>query len=793
MSKSVEVKRRKYCFTRAQKISILNELNIKGVNLSELARKYQINSVVLYRWRKRMEMDMDMDMEFKHCKSLKGKLGLLFKCLNINRWILFGPLFLIVFFTMVPAEAKDEGSFHICYFSLNNEKEFTEMERFTKKLNEHSSYPITIAEYMTERGDPEESFLKMVETGERCDGLVISGHHTGSFGGERVHGSLGIDFLEKLSCDERYGDWFNHIKAVWLQGCRTLGTGDIVPDAEEVSADYHTRRVGEMLDVDHLEQSFADLNVEFSATLDQDNPLSSRYLRVFPGANIFGWTETAPGKLVGSQYSVPFHIAHLAKRLDEEDRFPSEGPLERRWTEESALKYRESLISILDGGEQCGPEEVLGAWKSHGEVTDQSTGYGFLNPDLQAYPALLRTDDEILKQARLYDCLLKNSEGEKLLEVLDQILRSPIFIRYTYNSLLNRLQAFRGKDDEEYSGPFYSPGIAKVDKDIYLKMIEKLKSNPEMNAFLSEKLTSRSLGILRKIDYYAFYEEIYGKQDQIRAVILSKAQENFSQIPSHSRDEVDYKRTLFRSLAKHGYLKNEQGKVLLKRVMEDPSRLLRRSAAWEMRRFEEEAFSFVQVAMKSSNPYLRASAVLLAGFIYHGKMPKAEAVSKGIIEKGLKDVVEVRVAVVETAVFLAEEGEKLWRVFWELAGDSDEEVLAALMYDFDVVVEVIKVEQILPLLAKVWDHLDDEFIREEIVGDVLEDIIMDQIEFEDSLPLFEKLLSDRSWYVREEAIYILGYIDDPALLPFLREILDDPDLRLQKEEISDIEDIIESF
>ena len=40
MGKSLKVKRR--YFTKAQKISILNELNIKGVSLSELARKYQM-------------------------------------------------------------------------------------------------------------------------------------------------------------------------------------------------------------------------------------------------------------------------------------------------------------------------------------------------------------------------------------------------------------------------------------------------------------------------------------------------------------------------------------------------------------------------------------------------------------------------------------------------------------------------------------------------------------------------------------------------------------------------------
>lgn len=51
-----KVKRR--YFTKAQKISILNELSISGVSLSELSRKYQISSVVLYKWRKRMEMEI---------------------------------------------------------------------------------------------------------------------------------------------------------------------------------------------------------------------------------------------------------------------------------------------------------------------------------------------------------------------------------------------------------------------------------------------------------------------------------------------------------------------------------------------------------------------------------------------------------------------------------------------------------------------------------------------------------------------------------------------------------------
>ena len=74
----------------------------------------------------------------------------------------------------------------ICYFSLNNEKEFHEMKRFTTQLNRFSKRKIKVVEFLTENGDVESAFKKMTMSGVKCDGLVISGHHTGSFGGKRA-------------------------------------------------------------------------------------------------------------------------------------------------------------------------------------------------------------------------------------------------------------------------------------------------------------------------------------------------------------------------------------------------------------------------------------------------------------------------------------------------------------------------------------------------------------------------------------------------------------------------------
>ena len=84
MGKSLKVKRR--YFTKAQKISILNELNISGVSLSELSRKYQISSVVLYKWRKKMDREITA--------SIPSPQSLFFKIVN-------SILFFSVFFSLI--------------------------------------------------------------------------------------------------------------------------------------------------------------------------------------------------------------------------------------------------------------------------------------------------------------------------------------------------------------------------------------------------------------------------------------------------------------------------------------------------------------------------------------------------------------------------------------------------------------------------------------------------------------------------------------------------------------------
>mgnify|MGYP000014475003 CR=1 FL=1 len=110
---------------------------------------------------------------------------------------------LMLFLTPALLFATSSGEQNICYFSLNNEKEKVITKKFVNKINKVSPRKINVIEFHDTDGaghtkNPEMTFKKMVNSGVRCDGLVISGHHTGGFGGDRANGELSVDFLEMM-------------------------------------------------------------------------------------------------------------------------------------------------------------------------------------------------------------------------------------------------------------------------------------------------------------------------------------------------------------------------------------------------------------------------------------------------------------------------------------------------------------------------------------------------------------------------------------------------------------------
>ncbi len=431
--------------------------------------------------------------------------------------------YLLFLFFSITAQAAEP--YRICYFSLNNHKEFDETSRLVAKINQVSPQQVVVQEFQESGGNPEENFRKMVQSGVRCDGLVISGHHTGAYGGLRANGKLRLDFMEKLSCDPQYASWFRNVNALWLEGCRTLGVGEIeaygtsAAEQAAIDADAHTFRVGAALEADNLPGTYADLNSEFTNTLDQDNPLSSRYLRLFPASKIFGWTRSAPGEETHSEYSLPFHIAQIARSLSDDNEFPPEGPRSERMTTDSAARYAVAMLTALHdfqpGQHHC-EELTVNAWLAHGN-TSQSPLYAFDNSDLRAFPSLELSADRSLLEARNIDCLLKKAAETKdvalLNQALDTILARPEFLGYSFNTIVDLFTQIEATRD-----------ASAQQKQLATTILNRMRGNSVIRNFLREKMTSNLTGLLRKIDYYTFFRRLTNETDaEVEATIQMKA------------------------------------------------------------------------------------------------------------------------------------------------------------------------------------------------------------------------------------------------------------------------------
>ena len=446
------------------------------------------------------------------------------------------PALFLLSWTVVAQPQSIDNPQTLCFFSLNNAKEFQLTRAFLLKANSFGKPHTRVVEFHDPDKDanPESSFRAMTEFGQVCDGLVISGHHTGSFGGNRADGVLDISLLEELSCDPRYEGFFQQVNAVWLQGCRTLGVGSMAlesGDGGELQADYHMQRVGAELIQDGLEQSFADLSFEFSTTLDQDNPLASRYLRVFPGARVFGWTKSSPGEKAGSEKSLLYHMAHMTHL---EQGSPLIAPL-RQPSKASMESVSQSFSKVL-GRNATDDELAIDAWLSHGRV--KRSGFGFDNSDLNAYPPLLRASEKSLLTAKALGCNVRNSTTFEQLQVaLDDILDSPTYVAYSFNVIWQVFQDLRQDNPADYEA-----------------LRDQLVSSTAVMNLLNSKLKSPQTGLLMKIEYYSYYRELTGNQvTEVEARILEQVRYFMiaEDLAGSQYDIRDFRESLLLSLASH--------------------------------------------------------------------------------------------------------------------------------------------------------------------------------------------------------------------------------------------------
>lgn len=456
-----------------------------------------------------------------------------------------GSVFLSsVFVTSAHAQEKADKklkTYQVCFVSFNNPKEAVLLENFSKRLNAEAKITgrhFVIKEYLDYGDNPRAAFEKMVRENtakkQQCDGLVISGHHTGFFGGPRANGKLSVDDIEALSCKPEYMEWFAGVKSLWLQGCRTVGTGkmaacatpDILPATREDNPNYHWDRLAHHnLEGDGFRIAPLDINSGFDAVTSQTNPLGGRYIRAFSAAQVYGWTATAPGERSFSQLSIPHHIANL---IDiEKGVWPEQKILTDKENAAIDLQLDSKNAQLYSAGFEkllCGDNKACQAWQAHGNHKATSQ-HGFANKDLNSFEALAESGDENLLVAQKLNCeLLAAKDDEQRIQALESALSNETLVGYSFNVIMNILDANE-----------------KTRPDFNEKIIAKLRANPHFSSFLITKLNPppgfAPPSLVESIRHYTFWRDhINHRQEhpQIQKKIQQSVKDtlNMPNIPS---------------------------------------------------------------------------------------------------------------------------------------------------------------------------------------------------------------------------------------------------------------------
>lgn len=322
--------------------------------------------------------------------------------------------------SLFPAGKLEGATARLCYFSFNNPREYSTTKRLVAHLNAHSPIQIEVVEFVQEDANIKKSLLAAMRSGQMCDGIVLSGHHRGKFWGDRSSGSMKAGFLEEQSCMTGNAAWFAHVKAVWLEGCNTgrqnLYSTEI--DAEDKIHGSPLNYIRARLKYDDFDDSLDDIADAFEENLNEEN-LAKGYMRTFPYATVFGWTDIAPGEKAGSHYSFPYFLAQIVRIVDEDPRF-LQNPMRGKLSPDSARRYSEALYAVLtrdpyrnvDGRPDllASEDTYIKAWRDHSNV---KYPFAFDNPSIAGYRSLVNNDNEMLRQSTAMRCVMEQDDNSE--------------------------------------------------------------------------------------------------------------------------------------------------------------------------------------------------------------------------------------------------------------------------------------------------------------------------------------------------------------------------------------------
>lgn len=195
----------------------------------------------------------------------------------------------------------------VCSITINSDDE---INTFRKHLGDRFRFV-----ELTDGKSPNDPdwFGKACRQDIKCDVLVISGHFSGSFFGNRSF-TLPLQKLEEQSCSfetNRCAGILSHPKEVFLFGCNTLRRPDYATADMPFSSLYRKHRQA------GLDTSTA-VRLATTAKMGLYNSFGDRMMKIFSGAKtIYGFTKAAPEgpdiAPVLSRYlqSVPDYAQHL--------------------------------------------------------------------------------------------------------------------------------------------------------------------------------------------------------------------------------------------------------------------------------------------------------------------------------------------------------------------------------------------------------------------------------------------------------------------------------------------------
>ncbi|MDE0119678.1 MAG: hypothetical protein OXM55_06705 [Bdellovibrionales bacterium] len=423
-----------------------------------------------------------------------------------------------------PPEDNNKSTF--CFFSLNNPDEYTELKKRYKEdplkeclkkagQNEEAKNQcqrkfekIEIKEFYGEAAEGvdkksvKERFKQMLNTSE-CDSLIISGHHTGYFAGEQSIGDnddwkLDLDFMEDLSCEPGCADWFSNVKSLFLMGCRTVRTPELLK--KEQPADHHTIRVIDKNDIPIVDNdSHIAVNQAYSSNLAEHNTLNDRYLMMFPESSLYGWGIVAPGKDNLSEESLPDFIKMVG------------GEPQESTNTDDILNFIQFMNTPDNTCKKYGSIQWANHWKHYPEAAKWLPTSCFLDDSSE----LDKKTKNLFKEYQKIGCNLtqalnnnKNKPATQKGPVKEAVTGILSLGEEGIRANFNRLMSLITNQDNKKAG-------------WYSEVVNTLKQNEELKAAIVSGLKSEKMGFVRKADYLYFYREMGWQDDSTDKEISS--------------------------------------------------------------------------------------------------------------------------------------------------------------------------------------------------------------------------------------------------------------------------------